>query len=232
MRVTEHKFLHKAKSYLMGLIDSEKNDWDALTTIYIRKYKTDQDCKAKERAWAEAATIKQRKDESVKASGERAVRLPQLVASDEGYLVRCFLAGMKDTALWQTLVSGYDDMTSVTVKDLNKKIQNIVGASSQHDVDSSDDKEEAADGDSSDDEVAAKPRITRAKLLRASSDAATICDLEERLRRMELGSAAAEDLAVTNGKENVGNQQLPPQWGGYGRPRQQGRSYQQYLNAP
>ena len=53
----------KAKSYLMGLIDSEKNDWDALTAIYIRKYKTDQDRKAKEKAWAEAATIKQRKDD-------------------------------------------------------------------------------------------------------------------------------------------------------------------------
>ena len=182
----------KAKSYLMGLIDSEKNDWDALTAIYIRKYKTDQDRKAKERAWAEAATIKQRKDESVKAYGERAVRLAQLVASDEGYLVRRFLAGMKDTALRQTLVSGYDDMTSVTVKDLNKKIQNIVGASSQHNVDSSDDEEEAADGDSSDDKVAAKPRMTRAKLSRASSDVATIRDLEQGLRRMEMGSAAAE----------------------------------------
>lgn len=51
----------KARSCLMGLIDSEKNDWEALTLIYFRKYKTDQDRKAKERAWAEAATIKQEK---------------------------------------------------------------------------------------------------------------------------------------------------------------------------
>ena len=119
----------KARNFLAGLINSERNDWDTHTAIFIRRYKTDQDRKAKERAWAEAATIKQKKDESVRAYGERAVRLAQLVAAEEGYLVRRFLAGMKDTALRQTLVSGYEDMTTVTIKDLNKKIQNIVSAS-------------------------------------------------------------------------------------------------------
>ena len=174
------------KSYLLGLIDDEKNDRDALTSMYIRKYQTDHDRKAKDRAWAEAATIKQRKDKSVKAYGRRAVRLAQLVASDEGYLARRFLAGKLDTALRQTLVSGYDDMTSVRVKVLNRKTQNIVGVSSRHNFDSSNDQDDVADGDSSDKEVTAKPKRTRATVSKDSSDAATIRDLEERLRRMDM----------------------------------------------
>ena len=53
----------RVKIYLLGLIDGKKNDWDPLTVIYIRKYKTDQDRKAKEKVWAEATTIKEGKDE-------------------------------------------------------------------------------------------------------------------------------------------------------------------------
>lgn len=153
------------------------------------------------------------------------------MASDEGYLVRRFLAGMKDTALCQTFVLGYDDMTSVTVKDLNRNIQNIVGASSCHDVDSSDDEDDVADGDSSDEKETAKPNRMRAKVSMVSSYAATIRDVEERLPRMEMATPAVEVLTITNGQENAGVNQQRQQWG-YGRPRQQGRSYQQYPNIP
>ena len=65
---------------------------------------------------------------------------------------------MKDAALRQTLALGYYDMTSVTVKDLNRNIQNIVGASSCHNVDSSVDEDDVADGDSFDEKETPKPK--------------------------------------------------------------------------
>ena len=81
----------------MGLIDSEKNDGKTLTAIFIWKFKTDQDLKAKEKAWAEAATIKQKKDETVRAYGERAVRLAQ-------YLSGTFWGDREDAETQQSLL--------------------------------------------------------------------------------------------------------------------------------
>lgn len=85
------------------------------------------------------------------------------------------------------------------------------------------------DGDSSDEEIISKPKKVRTKAPKVSPEDVAIRDLEERLRRMEMGTPPAEVLAAAPVQEPVGGHQQP-QWGAYGRPRQQGRGYQQYPN--
>ena len=99
-----------------------------------------------------------------------------------------------------------------------------MGASAQHDIDSSDNEDNVVAGVSSDEEVVSKPKRMRAKVSTDSSYAATIYDLEERLRRMDMGTPAVEVRAITNGEENAGGNQQQQQWG-YGRPRQQWSGY-------
>ena len=75
-----------AKSMLNMLTPAERDDWRQIKAIYIRKYKTERDLRAKQKAREAVASFKQRSDESLRAYGERAVKLRQLLeATDKGF---------------------------------------------------------------------------------------------------------------------------------------------------
>jgi excinuclease UvrABC helicase subunit UvrB len=67
---------------------------------------------------------------------------------------------MKNTSLRQTMVSGYNKINSVTIKDLEKKIQNIVGANSRHYKNCSDDEADYMDGNYYNRETTLKTKMT------------------------------------------------------------------------
>ena len=205
-----------------------------LKALYINKFKTERDLQAKEDAWAQAATIRQKKDESVKAYAERALRVSQLVYTDERYLVRRFMAGLRDTSLQTALAAGYEDLNKATMRGLHRRIVTVVGAGRWHGDDAEDDEDPGANAD--DDDASGDELRTRTKLPKGSgrkepgisADAAAIIKgLEERLRRIEMNTPQAEVLAVAAGQDSGGNRGPHQQWNGYGRPRQQGGGYQQ-----
>jgi len=79
------------------LTPTERESWTQVKTLYIAKYKTERDKRAKQRAREAMAFFGQRSDESLGAYGERAVRLRQLIdVADEGFLVSRFLRGVRD----------------------------------------------------------------------------------------------------------------------------------------
>ena len=212
---------HDAKRHLESLSAVEKSNWKTLKDLFIKEFKTNRDQKAKEDAWIQAATIKQKKDESVKAYADRALRVSQLVDTDERYLVRRFVTGIRDPGLQQTLAAAYEDLNKATMRELHRKIHTIVAVSNRYDDDDEDDDNRCgiAHGGTG----TAGPKLT--------AEGAIIRDLEERLRRIELNAPQVEVLAVGAG-QNAGGAQghQHQQWNGYGRPRQQGRGYQQQAN--
>ena len=77
-----------ARSFLNMLTPSEKEDWTKLKEVYIYKYKAERETKAKQRAKEQCASFRQRSDESLRAYGERAMRLRQLIdGEEEAFLV-------------------------------------------------------------------------------------------------------------------------------------------------
>ena len=145
-----------AKSMLNLLTPSEKDDWKQVKEIYIAKYKTERDQRAKQKAREAAASFKQPSDESLRAYGERAVKLRQLLEStDEGFLVSRFLRGVRNKAIRQMLALGHEDLSKVTVGQLNQKIRNLSGAGDESDSDDEDTEEsdEEPGGESSDEDV-------------------------------------------------------------------------------
>ena len=207
----------EARRHLENLSASEKSNWNTLTTLFIKEFKTLREQRAKEEAWVQAATIRQKKDESVKAYADRALRVSQLIDTDERYLVRRFMTGLRDTTLQLSLAAGYEDINKATMRELHRKIQTMVGMSHR-----------PGDEMEDDDDPPSRSRTGASTGgARASADAAIIRDLEERLRRIELNVPHAEVLAVGTGQDPGGNHVPHQQWNGYGRPRQQGGGYQQ-----
>ena len=77
-----------ARDMMNMLTPTEQDDWEQVKKFYIAKYKTERDRKAKQKAREAMALFKQRADEPLKAYGEHAVKLRQLIdGSDEGFLV-------------------------------------------------------------------------------------------------------------------------------------------------
>ena len=210
----------EARRHPENLSAFEKSNWDTLTTLFIKEFKTLREQRAKEEAWVQAATIRQKKDESLKAYADRGLRVSQLIDTDERYLVRCFVAGMRDPTLQLTLAAGYEDINKATMRELHRKIQTIVVVSNRL-------------GEDTDDEVVyqstSRSRAATAGA-KTSSEAATIRDLEERLRRIEMNAPQVEVLAVGASQDASGHQGGHQQWSGYGRPRQQGRGQQPQSN--
>ena len=221
----------QARQYLDDLSPTEKADWAVLKGLYIHKFKTERDLQTKEDAWVQAATIRQKKDESVKSYAERALRVSQLVETDERYLVRRFMAGLRDASIQTALAAGYEDLNKATMRELHRKILSIVGASRRHGDATNDDDDFHAttdDDDGSGDEVRTKARSSKVPSRKQPEDPYSIIkDLEERLRKIELNAPQVEVLAVGTGQDMGGNQGMYQQWGGHGRSRQQGRGYQQ-----
>ena len=119
----------EARRHLENLSASEKSNWNTLTTLFIKEFKTLREQRAKEEAWVQAATIRQKKDESVKAYADRALRVSQLIDTDERYLVWRFMTGLRDTTLQLSLAAGYEDINKATMRELHRKIQTMVGMS-------------------------------------------------------------------------------------------------------
>ena len=118
-----------ARAHLNMLTTQEKEDWSKIREIYIGKFKTERDVRAKQRAKEQCASFKQTSDESLKAYGERAMKLRQLIdSSSEGFLVYRFLKGVKDKGVRRILAAGQDDLGKVTVAQLNQKINNLLQA--------------------------------------------------------------------------------------------------------
>ena len=70
------------------LTPTERDNSDEVKRYYIAKYKTEKEKKAKQRVWEAMVSFKQCADESLKAYGERAMKLRQLIDSaDEAILV-------------------------------------------------------------------------------------------------------------------------------------------------
>ena len=185
------------------LTPSEKDDWKQVKEIYIAKYKTERDQRAKQKAREAVASFKQRSDESLRAYGERAVKLRQLLEStDEGFLVSRFLRGVRDKAIRQMLALGHEDLSKVTVGQLNQKIRNLSGAGDESDSDDEDTKEseEESGGESSDEEDYRRrkkkktKKKTEGKALRKAQKA--ISEMEEKIKLLTLSSSKGDSFAV------------------------------------
>ena len=124
-----------ARSYLNMLTPAEKEDWAKPKEVYIYKFKTERDLRAKKQAKEQCASFKQWPDESLKAYGEHTMKLCQLIDStEEGFLVYRFLKGIQNKSVRQILSLGPDDMSKVTVVQMNTRIASLVGAGKKSDA--------------------------------------------------------------------------------------------------
>ena len=182
-----------ARSYLNMLTSTEKDNWEKLKEVYTFKFKTERDLRARQHTKEQCASFKQRPDESLKAYGERAMKLRQLIdASEEGFLVYRFLRGIRDKSVRQILAANPEDMGKITVAQMNARIGSLVrvgeesGASNAETNNSSDDSSEDSDTDSSQRRhKGKKAKEKESKELKKAMK--TIAKLEERMAKMELG---------------------------------------------
>ena len=198
----------------------EKSDWDTLTTLFIKVFKALREQRAKEEAWVQAAMIRQKKNESLKGYADRGLRMSQLIDTDERYLVQRFVAGMGDPTLQLTLAAGYEDINKATMRELHRKIQTIFVVSNRQ-------GEDTDDGDAYQSTSRSRATMAGAK---TSTEAATIMDLEEHIRRIEMHAPQVEVLPVGASQDASGHQGGHQQWSGYGRSRQQGQGQQPQSN--
>lgn len=182
-----------ARSYLNMLTSTEKDNWEKLKEVYTFKFKTERDLRARQRAKEQCASFKQPPDESLKAYGERAMKLRQLIdASEEGYLAYRFLRGICDKSVRQILAANPEDMEKITVAQMNARIGSLVrvgeesGASDAERDNSSDDSTEDSDTDSSRRRrKGKKAKKKESKELRKAMK--TIGKLKERMAKRESG---------------------------------------------
>ena len=190
-----------AKNMLNMLTQTEREDWRQVKAIYIRKYKTERDQRAKQKAREAVASFKQRSDESLRAYGERAVKLRQLLeATDEGFLVSRFMRGVKDKAIRQMLAIGQEDLSKVTVGQLNQKIRNLTGTGDDSHTDEETEESEAESGESSSDEDEYKRHKRKSKkksdgkaLKRAQR---AIAEMEEKIKVLTTAANKSDSFTV------------------------------------
>ena len=192
-----------AKSMLNLLTPAEKDNWRQVKAIYIAKYKTERDQRAKQKAREAVASFRQQSDESLKAYGERTVKLRQLLeTTDEGFLVSRFLCGVRDKAIRQMLVLGHEDLSKLTVGQLNQKIRNLAGAGDESDSEDEDTEEsdDESGGESSDNEDYRRRKRRKSKkkadgkALRKAQKA--ISEMEEKIKMLTAGNSKIETFAV------------------------------------
>ena len=236
-----------AREFLNTLMPTEKEDWGKLKETYIYKFKTERDVRAKQRAKEQCASFKQKPEETLKAYGERAMKLRQLIeANDEAFLVHRFLKGIRDKSVRQILAVGPEDMAKVTVAHLNTKIGHLIRAGEESDAsdiesgDSSD--EDTDDSDSEGQSSRNKRKKKKAKEKKESKELKKamkiIGSLEERLKKMEAGghtdtfaAQAVYNPNVANYRRQVGaNEGAPrapsnPQYGNGGQQNSLPESY-------
>ena len=218
-----------ARSMLNMLTPAERDDWGQIKTLYIAKFKTERDQRARQKAREAIASFKQRSDESLRAYRERAVKLRQLIdATDEVFLVSRFLCGVKDEAIRQMFAVGQEDISKLTVSQLNQRIINLVGAGEESgsDRDSEDSADESGD-DSSDDE---SHRRRRKRSSRAKSDGRAlktaqkvISEMEEKLRLLKADKVESFAVQAPRPYQPQGNYQPQNNFQGYQSRRENGQ---------
>ena len=203
-----------ARDMMNMLTPAEKDDWEQVKKFYIAKYKTERDCKAKQRAHEGIASFKQRVDEPLKAYGKRAVKLRQLIeVAVEGFLVSRFLRGVRDKNIRQMIAVGHEDMSKLTVAQINHRILNLTGAGSKSGSDDeSKDSEEESDG--SDDEENYKRKKKKKRKAKVDEKALKKAtqklreEMEEKFKTLKAETAnRGEVLAVQTAYQGAGNNQ-------------------------
>ena len=203
-----------ARDMMNMLTPTEKDDWEQVKKFYIAKYKTERDRKAKQKAREAMALFKQRADEPLKAYGERAVKLRQLIeGSDEGFLVSRFLRGVKDKNIRQMIAVGQEDMSKLTVAQLHQRILNLTGAGSESGSDNESEDSDDESGGSSDEEgyKRKKKRKVKAKVDDKALKKATQKireEMEEKFTALKAETAnRGEAFAVQTSYQGGGNNQ-------------------------
>ena len=161
------------------------------------KIKTERDLRAKQRAKEQCASFKQRPDKGLKVYGECAMKLCQLIDStEEGFLVYRFLKGIRDKSVRQILSVGPDDISKVTVAQMNARITSLVRAGEESDAseeesdDSSDESSSDSDTDSSHCPSKGKKGVKSSEGKDLKKAMKVIRKLEEKVKRMESNGAA------------------------------------------
>ena len=206
-----------ARAYLGMLTSTEKESWEKLKEVYIYKFKTERDLKAKQRAKEQCASFKQRPEESLKAYGERAMRLRQLIdLSEEAFLVYRFLKGVRDKSVRQILAIGPEDLGKMTVAQMNSRIGNLIRAGEESDAseaDSNSSSDDSSDDSDVDDSYKrkknkkAKKTVEGKALKRAMK---VIGGLEEKLKQAESNGSADTFAAQAVYNNNGANYKRAP----------------------
>ena len=143
------------RSYLNMLTTAEKEDWEKVKDMFVYKFTTKKDLRAKQRAKEQCASFKQKPEGNLEAYGERAMRLRQLIdPSEEGLFVYRFLKGVRDKSVRQILAVGPEDMGKITVAQINTRIRSLVRVgeeSDAEDTDSESSSDESSDNSDSED---------------------------------------------------------------------------------
>ena len=160
MRLFRTNLRGDARDMMNMLTPTEKDSWEEVKTIYIAKYKTEKEKKAKQKAREAMVSFKQRADESLTAYAERAMKLRQLIdAADESILVSRFLRGVRDKSIRQMIAIGQEDMSKLTVAQLNTRILNLTGTGDESGSESEDNHPgDESGGDSDNDHTAKKTK--------------------------------------------------------------------------
>ena len=203
-----------ARSYLNMLTTAEKDEWEKVKEMFVYKFKTEKDLRAKQRAKEQCASFKQKPEENLKAYGERAMRLRQLIdASEEGFLVYRFLKGIRDKSVRQILAVGPEDMGKITVAQMNARIASLVRVgeeSDAEDTDSENSSDESSDDSDSDDSSRHKKKKAAKKKEKANKKSMkkamkAIGSLEEKLKKLESGGQADTFAAQATYSPNGAN---------------------------
>ena len=202
-----------ARSYLNMLPTAEKEDWEKVKEMFIYKFKKEKDFRAKQRAKEQCTSFKQKPEENLKAYGERAMRLRQLIdGSEEGFLVYRFLKAIQDKSVRQILAVSPQDMGKITVAQMNARISSLVRVGEESDAEDTESErssDESSDDSDSDDSSRHKKKAAkkRGKANKRSMRKAmkAIGSLEEKLKKWELGGQADTFAAQATYSPNGSN---------------------------
>ena len=195
-----------AKDYWGMISKEDKRNWEKIKTIYIKKFKTEREQRLIARARSQMASLRQKREESLKQYGERALRLRQrLEETDEPFLVQRFRKGLRSKAERRLLASRVTGEEKVTMQQLNQQILSICEDDDDSSVESLVDSEasDSGHGSASDDEDdAGRRRRNKGRAKRRTSkkeksgDADLRRQLEEYAERLKKVEEERESFRV------------------------------------
>ena len=112
---------------LWGILTKEdRGKWEKIKNAYIKKFKIEREQRLMGKARSQRASLKQKREESLKQYAERALRHRQrLEETDEPFLVQCFRKGLRSKAERRLLASRTTGEEKVTMQQLNAQILSI-----------------------------------------------------------------------------------------------------------